>query len=405
VGRARHGFGQRCRSRQPKHPFQIGSDSLIQRAIMERAAIASNNLTTTEETIYTTTGTSLPGCVACIPMTINGRVQGVVVADSAQQNFDDFALFSILTGVSTIAIEQLPFKEKIGFSNFTDLVDETIASSEEDDTSVFDDNDSPFEEPDLNDISQNFAPLPEETEVKHTAASEEITVSEHVVSEEPEIAETTATEEHSKPVDLSIQESDEVESLEDYAKELESELGESFGEIEIDDTSGMADSIVIPEMNEEVASPSPAEEEIAEEVELVNEESISIEASDDSGEMLEIDTESFQDSSIEFLDEPYESEVQNDVIADEPLELQPEQVVQQEEEIPVLQAEEHEISKPDSTPSEYYDSLSLSGYNLEKYDEKSERCMKKLSALPVFLFLKLNFTMKKTSKKVVRTRI
>jgi hypothetical protein len=105
----------------------------------------------------------------------------------------------------------------------------------------------------------------------------------------------------------------------------------------------MADSIVIPEMNEEVASPSPAEEEIAEEVELVNEESISIEASDDSGEMLEIDTESFQDSSIEFLDEPYESEVQNDVIADEPLELQPEQVVQQEEEIPVLQAEEHEI--------------------------------------------------------------
>jgi hypothetical protein len=58
------------------------------------------------------------------------------------------------------------------------LVDETIASSEEDDTSVFDDNDSPFEEPDLNDISQNFAPLPEETEVKHTAASEEITVSE-----------------------------------------------------------------------------------------------------------------------------------------------------------------------------------------------------------------------------------
>jgi hypothetical protein len=101
-----------------KHPFQIGSDSLIQRAIMERAAIASNNLTTTEETIYTTTGTSLPGCVACIPMTINGRVQGVVVADSAQQNFDDFALFSILTGVSTIAIEQLPFKEKNWFQQF-----------------------------------------------------------------------------------------------------------------------------------------------------------------------------------------------------------------------------------------------------------------------------------------------
>jgi uncharacterized hydantoinase/oxoprolinase family protein len=35
------------------------------------------------------------------------------------------------------------------------------------------------------------------------------------------------------------------------------------------------------------------------------------------------------------------------------------------------------FSKPDSTPSEYYDSLSLSGYNLEKYDGEERKMHEK----------------------------
>lgn len=338
-----------------KLPVSIGNDSLIQMAIMQGAVIISGNLTASEKKIFDALKMENPASVACVPMTINGRVQGVVLATSDKPEFDDPAAFSIMTGVATIAVEQLPFKDKIGFSNFPGVLDETGAEAEA--TEEEDDDDSPFEGADLSGESIEIE-LDQPEEQLPPVAPPPAEPVEKATPESPPASEPQQDDQAEEHITSSVAGG---ETLGDYEKELASQLGE------------------VDEQESPAAEPDMSSIEIPE---------TSSDESDDAGGVLEINTDELGDDGIDFLEQP--EEIQEDqsfqiekpefsmedtpqpAQAEEPAaeKAEPEPAAppepEEEEEIPVLQ-ESSEPEEVEAPPSDYYESLGLGGYDLDKY--------------------------------------
>jgi len=371
----------------------VGNDSLIQRAIMERSLILSTTLTATERSIYEVTGTADPGQVALIPMTINGRVQGVLLVDTDEESLPHPEMISILTGVATVAIEQLPFRQKIGFSNFCDVVDNDTSdySAPAEEKGPFEDMELAGEETadiELNDDAEvSMAEIDTADEIAddelkaELAAVDEINVEvEETVEEDPavEIAADPAASVDDGIDAISFDDpiaTSGGESLEDYARELESQLGDELDAVEPAETEEAAITFGDSPLDSDPENESPA-------ISFVEE----TEDSDDTA--IELDT-SGMDNDIELLETPVDEE---STLSDSPLSLadtsplqvndpspsltpqEPEAIetAEAEEEIPVLQAEEDNAAD-DSIPAEYYDSLNLSGYNLEQYDADTKK--------------------------------
>lgn len=105
-----------------KLPVNLAGNSLIVRAATTGDVLQSPYPgTPTEAGIYRSLGVQPPAAFTCVPMSINGRVQGVVIADSETGSLVDPAALAIMVGIAGMVIETLPFRERIGFSQFPRL--------------------------------------------------------------------------------------------------------------------------------------------------------------------------------------------------------------------------------------------------------------------------------------------
>ena len=103
-------------------PIDVGDDSPIETAALKKQIVVEQYpASSTEEEIYDKTRITPPAAIVFVPMSINGRIQAVLMADTFDDEAPDAALLSIIVGATATMIEQLPMIPVIGFSQFPNL--------------------------------------------------------------------------------------------------------------------------------------------------------------------------------------------------------------------------------------------------------------------------------------------
>ena len=108
--------GERIGSRRIN--IELGDNSDVNKVATTGEMMIIDNLSDSEKKIYHALDITYPSSLALIPMTINGRIQAVAMADVDEGTIDDPAALAVISGVACSVIEHLPFRERIGFSQF-----------------------------------------------------------------------------------------------------------------------------------------------------------------------------------------------------------------------------------------------------------------------------------------------
>lgn len=98
--------------------INLDNDSVVNKVATTGEMLIIDDLSDTEKKIYQALDVTYPSSLALIPMTINGRIQAVAMADVDEGELTDPATLAIIAGVACSVIEHLPFRERIGFSQF-----------------------------------------------------------------------------------------------------------------------------------------------------------------------------------------------------------------------------------------------------------------------------------------------
>lgn len=364
------GLGDNEKAGSRKLPVTVQEESLVKRAAATGDAVVSSwPATETEEDIYRTIGMSEPSHMVLIPMTINGRVQAVIIGDEEKGQLRDPAAMAIIVATAATTIEHLPFRDRIGYSRFPRIEGESapaqVAAPARPELVA---------EPKVEKPQQAAAPVVEEKAPEPEPVVEK---PQPPVVEKP-VEEPSAPKEEPAAAAPSATYGETIDS---YSKELEAELGDDAEE---EKPAVPADAAPLTE--------AASFEETEFEIEVTDEDVSDVLAGADDAD-IEPDFDAAdldQDAGgmeIDFLESPeladapapelttgptIEAATEESAPVETPKEAPEPAAASSEKEPeaePAAPAAKPAAEEPSSKPVEInYEAFGLTGYDLEKYD-------------------------------------
>jgi hypothetical protein len=347
-----YGLEEDARAGSKKFSIKLGEDSLTRQAATAGEVVVASRPTSTEEEIFSVMGVSMPHEFVLVPMTINGRVQALVLTDDERGPTPNPAGIAILVGLAGMVIETLPFRDRIGFSQFPRYNTATPTMEEEGE---------PF--PAITLKQRQAAAAAEEPREEGEPEPEPVSTPD-VETPEPEPDEEPESQTAAEPAAEAEPETEEepdsgpaspgADTIDSYTRRLQEQMGEA-GEQEVEEPQSPAET-------------SAHEEEAAAESEL--------------------ETEMLEETEIEFLEPPDGEEQTKDYelsLAEQPapmLETTEETPVEEigavesDEQAPPVEKEDVDDEPAEETaeagepakPGISYEGLGLSGYKLDQYE-------------------------------------